>query len=173
MSSPLAITSLSLFGQSIDSGLAIAGIILLIPLVVATTSGPLAGFVTILAGQYLGDIVAGYSANSDYYGGSWSWPVGRILIGLIAGLAVVLTRGRYTTARALGMAFALSAVAIVLGTAFTTFADIWVQSHTLADAWASFTTLVLPTLPIPFLLVLVLFASARLRQSRFIQGNRS
>lgn len=165
-SSPLATTSLNWFGQSIDSGIVIAGILLSIPLVAAATYGPLAAFVTILAGQYLGDVVAGYSANSDYYGGSWSWLVGRVLIGLIAGLAVLFTRGRYTTARSLGIAFALSAVAIVLGTAFTTYADIWVQGRTAADAWTGFTILVLPALLAPFLLVLVLFVSARVHKSR-------
>jgi serine/threonine protein kinase len=160
--SPLAITSLNVFGQSIDSGLALADIALFVPLVVAATSGPLAAFVTILAGQSLADAIAGYSAISDYYGVSWSWLVGRILIGLIAGLLVLLTQGRYTSARSLGLAFALSTVAIILGTAFTTYADIWIRGNT----WSSFSILVLPALLAPFLLVLVLFASARVRKSR-------
>jgi len=161
VSSPLATTSLSVLSQSIDSGIALAGIALIIPLVVAATWGPLAAFVTILAGQYFGDLIAGYSANSDYYGGSWSWPVGRILIGLVAGLAVMLTRGHYTTARSLSIAFALGAGGIVVGTAFTAYADIWVLGRTAADAWTSFTILVLPALLAPLLLVLVLFARSR------------
>jgi hypothetical protein len=168
VSNPVATTTWSVLDQSIDSGIVLAGLALIVPLVVAATWGPLPAFVTILAGQYLGDLIAGYSANSDYYGGSWSWLVGRILIGLVAGLAVGLSGGDYTTARSLGIAFALAVVGIVVGTAFTTYADIWVLGRTAADAWTSFTILVLPALLAPLLLVLLLFARSSVLPKRSV-----
>jgi len=50
-----------------------------------------------------------------------------MLIGLIAGLAVLLTQERYNTVRAIVITVTFSAVAIVIGTAFTAYVDVLVS----------------------------------------------
>ncbi len=142
---PLAVTSVSVLNVSIDGGIILAGVILIIPLFVSTISGPLAGIVTVVLGLSLGSLLAGYDSATGYYGASWTWFVGRMLIGFIAGLAVFLTRGRYNTARSIVIAVALSAIAIVIGTVFTTYGDILVSGISASDAWTIFTRLALPS----------------------------
>ncbi|HBE29395.1 MAG TPA: hypothetical protein DDW25_10955, partial [Ktedonobacter sp.] len=148
--------SLPIFSQSIDAGIVLADVALIIPLFVAAIAGPLAGLLTVATGLYLGDLFAGYSANADYYGGSWTWIVGRVLIGIIAGLAVFVTRGRYTTARSLAIVFAMSTIGIIIGTVFTTYGDIWVAGKTADDASTGFSILALPAMLDPVLLLILL-----------------
>jgi len=115
---------------------------------------------------YLGDLFAGYSANADYYGGSWTWIVGRVLIGIIAGLAVFVTRGRYTTARSLAIVFAMSTIGIIIGTVFTTYGDIWVAGKTADDASTGFSILALPAMLDPVLLLILLAAYSAIASRR-------
>src|SRR5262249_1985178 len=119
-------TSLPLLNQNIDVGFFFIGLALIVPLFFGAISGPWAGLLTILVGTYLGDRFADYSA-SDYYGVSWTWYAGYILIGFIAGLAIFKTQGRYNTRRVITIAVATSAAAIIVGSAFAAYADIWVS----------------------------------------------
>ena len=164
--SSVVTNSLPIFSQSIDAGIVLAGLVLIIPLFVAAIAGPLAGLLTVAAGLYLGDLFAGYSANADYYGGSWTWIVGRVLIGLITGLAVFVTGGRYTAARSMAIVFAMSAIGIISGTAFTTYGDIWVAGKTAADAATGFSILALPALLDPVLLLPLLAAYSAVASRR-------
>lgn len=157
-SSSVVTTSLSIFSQSIDTGIALAGLALIIPLFVAAIAGPLSSLLTVAAGLYLGDLYAGYSYNADYYGGSWTWIAGRALIGLIAGLAVFVTQRRYTTARSMAIMFVMSIIGIIIGTAFTTYGDIWVSGKTADDAATGFSILVLSAMLDPVLLLILLVA---------------
>src|SRR5579885_619975 len=154
--SSLVTTSLSISDQSIPTGIVFTEITLIIPLFLAAVFGPWVGLLTIIGGAFLGTSFAGYNAAVDYYGASWTWNVGHPLIGLLAGLVFLKTRGRYQTAAALAMAVATSAVGIIVGIAFSTFGDIPVSSVTPGDAWSSFLTLALPCtislVALPFLL---------------------
>jgi serine/threonine protein kinase len=156
--SPLVVTSLFILNNNIDKGIILAGLILIIPLFLATTFGPAVGLLTVGAGLYLGSLFVGYDAGTSYYGASWTWLVGRVLIGVIAGLAVFLTRGRYNTGRAIAIAVASSAIAIIIGTAFTAYVDIWVSGIATDVAGTTFSKLTLPCIIdlilLPILLVI-------------------
>ena len=155
--SPLVTTSLYVFDQNIATGLVFLEIALLIPLFLAAVFGPWVGLLTMLGGAFLGASFAGYNAAVDYYGASWTWTVGRPLIGLLAGLVFLKTQGRYQTSAALAMAVASSAIGVIVGTAFSTFGDIPVLGVAPADAWSYFLALALPCiislLALPFLLL--------------------
>jgi energy-coupling factor transport system substrate-specific component len=156
--SSLVVTSISVFNTSIDSGIIISmSIVLLIPLFFGTVFGPWVGLITVLAGTYLGALLAGYSAPSDYYGASWTWFAGQLMIGFIAGLALLKTQGRYNTGSAIAYAVAFCAVGVLVGTAFATFADIWVSGITTDEAWNSFLSLAQPAALDLILLPLLLF----------------
>lgn len=150
-SSPLVTTSLSVFNDSIDWGIVFIGLALIIPLFFGTIFGPLVGLVTVLVGTYLGNRLANYSVAA-YYGVSWTVYVGQILVGLVAGLAIFRTGGRYDTFRSIATAVVISAAATIIGAAFAAFVDIAVSRITIADAWTGFTRLTLP--PIIDLIVL-------------------
>jgi len=156
--SSLVVTSISVFNTSIDSGIIIfMSIVLLIPLFFGAVFGPWVGLITVLAGTYLGALLAGYNAPTDYYGASWTWFVGQLMIGFIAGLALLKTQGRYNTASAIAYAVAFCAVGVLVGTAFATFADIWVSGITADEAWNSFLSLAQPAALDLILLPLLLF----------------
>lgn len=156
--SPLVVTSLFILNNNIDKGIILAGVILIIPLFLATIFGPGVGLLTSVAGLWLGSLFVGYDAGTSYYGASWTWLVGRMLIGVIAGLTVFLTRGRYNTGRAIALAVTSSAIAIIIGTAFTAYVDIWVSGTATDEAGTTFSKLTLPCLIdlilLPILLVI-------------------
>ena len=153
----LAVTGVSILNNNIDTGIILADLILIIPLFLAAISGPLVGLLTIIAGLYFGSLFAGYDAGTSYYGASWTWFVGRMLIGLIAGLAVLLTQGRYNTVRAIVITVTFSAVEIVIGTAFTSYVDVLVSGIKANGPSSTFTMLALPCvidlIVLPILLV--------------------
>jgi len=161
-SSSLVTTSLSIFNEDIDLGIVLIGLALIIPLFLGSVFGPWVGLMTIMVGTFLGALLAGYNFSSDYYGASWTWNVGYILIGFIAGLAFLKTQGHYQTARAIALAVAISAIGIIIGTAFTTFGEMWVSDGSVDVAWSRFLTLILPSTIDLILLPLLLFAYNRL-----------
>jgi hypothetical protein len=170
--SSLVVTSISVFDINIDSGLIVLmSLVLLIPLFFGTAFGPWVGLITILVGTNLGALLAGYNAPSDYYGASWTLFVGLLLIGFIAGLALLKTQGRYHTGSAIAYAVAFCAVGILVGTAFATFADIGVSGITVDEAWTRFLRLMLPAaidlILLPFLLFAYNTAVERLRGAHF------
>jgi len=161
-SSSLVTTSLSIFNEDIDLGIVLIGLALIIPLFLGSVFGPWVGLMTIMVGTFLGALLAGYNFSSDYYGASWTWNVGYILIGFIAGLAFLKTQGHYQTARAIALAVAISAIGIIIGTAFTTFGEMWVSDGTVDVAWSRFLSLILTSTIDLILLPLLLFAYNRL-----------
>jgi serine/threonine protein kinase len=170
--SSLVVTSISIFNVSIDSGIVIfMSVVLVIPLFMGTVFGPWVGLITVMVGAYLSALLASYNFPSDYYGVSWTWSAGQLLIGFIAGLALLKTQGRYNTGSAIAYAVAISAAGILVGIAFTTFGDIWVSSITLDVAWSIFLSLALPAainlLLLPLLLLAYNTATERLRGVQF------
>ena len=89
--------------------------------------GPVVGFFTGAIGNTIGDLISGY-------GIVWFWEIGNGLVGLIAGLAVYLTFGRYNNARNIIIAEIFSAIGIVVGIAFAAYSDIWVYKLTFAGS---------------------------------------
>src|SRR3954469_15200334 len=76
---------------------------IVIPLFFGAVFGPWVGLFTGGIGNLLGDYVSGY-------GVFWNWDLGNALIGFIAGLAMLVTWGRYHTTRAIVYAEIFSAV---------------------------------------------------------------
>jgi energy-coupling factor transport system substrate-specific component len=100
---------------------------IVIPLFFGVVFGPVVGFFTGAIGNTIGDLISGY-------GIVWFWEIGNGLIGLIAGLAVYMTFGRYNNARNIIIAEIFSAVGIVVGIAFAAYSDIWVYKLTFAGS---------------------------------------
>lgn len=161
-------TSLPLLNESIDTGFFFIDLALIVPLFFAVISGPWVGLLIILAGTYLGDRFADYSA-SGYYGVSWTWYAGHILIGFIAGLAIFKTLGRYNTSRAIIIAVATCAAAIIIGSAFAAYADILVSGIASYVAWSHFIDLALPSaidlVLVPILLVIYNTIASRIQRA--------
>jgi serine/threonine protein kinase len=159
----------TIFNESIDTGFFFIGLALIVPLFFGAISGPWAGLLTILAGTYLGDRFADYSVSS-YYGVSWTWYAGNILIGFIAGLAILKTRGRYDTGLAIVFAAATAIVAIIIGSAFAAYADIWVSGIASDTAWSYFIKLFVPSaidlVLLPILLFIYNVVTSRIRRTR-------
>jgi serine/threonine protein kinase len=159
----------TIFNESIDTGFFFIGLALIVPLFFGAISGPWAGLLTILAGTYLGDRFADYSVSS-YYGVSWTWYTGNILIGFIAGLAILKTRGRYDTGLAIVIAAATAIVAIIIGSAFAVYADIWVSGIASDTAWSYFIKLFVPStidlVLLPILLIIYNVVTSRIRRTR-------
>jgi serine/threonine protein kinase len=159
----------TIFNESIDTGFFFIGLALIVPLFFGAISGPWAGLLTILAGTYLGDRFADYSVSS-YYGVSWTWYTGNILIGFIAGLAILKTRGRYDTGLAIVIAAATAIVAITIGSAFAVYADIWVSGIASDTAWSYFIKLFVPStidlVLLPILLIIYNVVTSRIRRTR-------
>jgi len=128
-------TGLTIFNENIDIGFFFIGLALIVPLLFGAISGPWAGLLIILAGTYFGDLLTDYSVSA-YYGLPWTWYAGHILIGFIAGLAIFKTLGRYNTGQAIIIAVATGAAALIIGSAFAVYADIWI-SGTASDVASS------------------------------------
>ncbi len=99
---------------------------IVIPLFFGVVFGPGVGFFTGAVGNSIGDFISGY-------GIVWFWDIGNGLVGLIAGLAVYLTLGRYNNARNIIIAEIFSAIGIVVGIGFAAYSDIWVYKLPLQD----------------------------------------
>ena len=158
----------TIFNESIDAGFFFIALALIVPLFVAAISGPWTGLLIILAGTYLGDHLADYSVSS-YYGESWTWFAGNILIGFIAGLAFLKTRGRYDTGLAMLIAAATATVAIITGSAFAAYADIAVSGIASDTAWSNFIMSIVPftidLVLLPIVLVIYNTIASRIRRA--------
>jgi len=101
----------------------------------------------------------------------WNWDVGNALIGLVAGLAMYNTWGRYNTTRKIVVAEIFSVVGIIVGLGFAAFSDIWVSQLTFNSAAttefipASLPDIVLGLILLPILLVAYNAAFARTGRS--------
>ncbi len=144
------------------------GLALIVPLFFGAISGPWVGLLIILVGTYFGDRLADYSVSA-YYGLSWTWYAGHLLIGFIAGLAIFKTLGRYNTGRAITIAVASSAAAIIIGSAFIAYTVVSGSGGTSVEVWSGFIKLSLSSaidlLLLPILLVIYNAIASRILPS--------
>lgn len=93
---------------------------IVIPLFFGVVFGPWVGLFVGGVGNLIGDYISGYGVY-------WNWDIGNGLIGFVAGLAMLITWGRYNSTRAIVIAEILSVVGIVVGIAFAAYNDIWIS----------------------------------------------
>ena len=110
---------------------------IVIPLFFGVAFGPIVGFLVGGVGNVLGDLIS-------YHNFYWNWDLGNALIGLIAGLAPLITLGRYRKVRNIVIAEVFSLVAIVVGIAFASYTDVWVSQITVAAATTEFLPAAIP-----------------------------
>jgi energy-coupling factor transport system substrate-specific component len=136
---------------------------IVIPLFFGVVFGPIVGAFTGGIGNLINDLLTG-----TVY---WNWDVGNALIGLVAGLAMYNTWGRYNTTRKIVVAEIFSVVGIIVGLGFAAFSDIWVSQLTFNSAAttefipASLPDIVLGLILLPILLVAYNAAFARTGRS--------
>ena len=111
------------FNSSIRPGVAI-------PLFFGGAFGPVVGFFTGFVGNIIGDLLSGY-------GFSFNWSVGNGLMGLVAGLAVYVTR-QLNSPRDIAKAVGFALLGIVVGIGFASFTDIWFYSIAPDAVWGEF-----------------------------------
>jgi energy-coupling factor transport system substrate-specific component len=100
---------------------------IVIPLFFGAVFGPWVGLFTGGVGNLIGDYISGYGVY-------WNWDIGNGLIGFIAGLAVLITWGRYNSARNIIIAEVFAAVGIVVGIGFAAYNDIWISKMSFSTA---------------------------------------
>ena len=93
---------------------------IVIPLFFGAVFGPWVGLFVGGVGNLIGDYISGYGVY-------WNWDIGNGLIGFVAGLAMLITWGRYNTSRAIVIAEIFSAIGVVVGIGFAAYNDIWVS----------------------------------------------
>ncbi len=95
-------------------------------------SGPLVGLLTGSAGPLIGDYIG--TAGGTF---SWNWDLRVALVGLIAGL--LLTRARHHQQPfSRRLINGVSALAILIGTAFASYTDLWLRHEPFANATTIF-----------------------------------
>ena len=100
---------------------------IVIPLFFGAVFGPWVGLFTGGIGNLLGDYISGYGIY-------WNWDIGNGLIGFIAGLAMLVTWGRYNNSRNILIAEVFAAIGIVVGIGFAAYNDIWISKLSFATA---------------------------------------
>lgn len=110
---------------------------IVIPLFFGALFGPIVGFLVGGVGNILGDLIS-------YHNFYWNWDLGNALIGGIAGLAPLLTLGRYRSVRNIVIAEIFSVLAIAVGLAFAAYTDVWVSQITVAAASSEYFVAALP-----------------------------
>ena len=100
---------------------------IVIPLFFGAVFGPWVGLFTGGIGNLLGDYISGYGIY-------WNWDIGNALIGFIAGLAMLVTWGRYNNSRNILIAEVFAAIGIVVGIGFAAYNDIWISKLSFATA---------------------------------------
>lgn len=104
---------------------------IVIPLFFGAVFGPWVGLFVGGVGNLFGDYISGYGVY-------WNWDIGNGLIGFVAGLAMLITWGRYNTRRAIVIAEIFSAAGVVVGIGFAAYNDIWVSKLSFAGATSEF-----------------------------------
>ena len=132
---------------------------IVIPLFFGAVFGPVVGFFVGGIGNFIGDYISGYGVY-------WNWDLGNALIGLIAGLALYNTFGRYGNSRTITVAEIIGAIGVVIGIGFAAYSDIWVSKLNFAGASSEFipaalTDLIFGLILLPILLVAYNAAIAR------------
>lgn len=132
---------------------------IVIPLFFGVVFGPIVGAFTGGIGNLINDLLTG-----TVY---WNWDVGNAIIGLVAGLAMYTTLGRYNTTVKIIVAEFYSVIGILVGLGFAAYSDIWVSKLTFASATttefipATLPDIVLGLILLPILLVAYNAAVAR------------
>ena len=132
---------------------------IVIPLFFGVVFGPIVGAFSGGIGNLINDLLTG-----TVY---WNWDVGNAIIGLVAGLAVYNTLGRYNTTVKIIVAEFYSVIGILVGLGFAAYSDIWVSKLTFANATttefipASLPDIVLGLILLPILLIAYNAAVAR------------
>ena len=132
---------------------------IVIPLFFGVVFGPIVGAFTGGIGNLINDLLTG-----TVY---WNWDVGNAIIGLVAGLAMYNTLGRYNSTVKIIVAEFYSVIAILVGLAFAAYSDIWVSQLTFNSATttefipASLPDIVLGLILLPILLIAYNAAVAR------------
>jgi energy-coupling factor transport system substrate-specific component len=136
---------------------------LVIPLFFGVVYGPWVGLVTAGLGYFLGNytsLAINWHTNARSVISfltlaslslPWYFYMAFMSIGLVAGLASLLTKGRYNSRRDLATAEILSTCAILLAFIIA-FNDFWPHLYTYETVWLDFTHIALPNL----MLVLIL-----------------
>lgn len=135
---------------------------IVIPLFFGAVFGPVVGFFVGGIGNFIGDYISGYGVY-------WNWDLGNALIGLIAGLALYSTFGRYSNRRTITFAEIASAVAVVIGIGFAAYTDIWVSKLNFGGATSEFVPAALSDLIFGLILLpilLVAYNAAMTRRGR-------
>lgn len=132
---------------------------IVIPLFFGVVFGPIVGAFSGGIGNLINDLLTG-----TVY---WNWDVGNAIIGLIAGLAMYNTLGRYNTTVKIIVAEFYSVIGILIGLGFAAYSDIWVSKLTFNAATttefipASLPDIVLGLILLPILLIAYNAAVAR------------
>lgn len=132
---------------------------IVIPLFFGVVFGPIVGAFSGGIGNLINDLLTG-----TVY---WNWDVGNAIIGLVAGLAVYNTLGRYNTTVKIIVAEFYSVIGVLVGLGFAAYSDIWVSKLTFASATttefipASLPDIVLGLILLPILLIAYNAAVAR------------
>jgi energy-coupling factor transport system substrate-specific component len=100
---------------------------IVIPLFFGAVFGPWVGLFVGGIGNLIGDYISGYGVY-------WNWDIGNGLIGFIAGLAVLMTWGRYNNTRNIIAAEVFAAIGIVVGIGFAAYNDIWISKMSFSTA---------------------------------------
>jgi serine/threonine protein kinase len=99
----------ALFNPIIPSNEILYSLVFTIPLFFAVEFGPWVGLVSIEVGILIGDYFAYHSIAN-----LWYWYLSNAIFVFISGLALLATKGRYNTTRAIAIAVGFSAVGIVI-----------------------------------------------------------
>ena len=132
---------------------------IVIPLFFGVVFGPIVGAFSGGVGNLINDLLTG-----TVY---WNWDVGNAIIGLVAGLAMYQTLGRYNNSMKIMVAEFYSVIGILVGLGFAAYSDIWVSKLTFSAATttefipASLPDIVLGLILLPILLVAYNAAVAR------------
>ncbi|HET9919847.1 MAG TPA: ECF transporter S component [Ktedonobacteraceae bacterium] len=125
---------------------------IVIPLFFGAVFGPWVGLFTGGIGNFLGDYISGYGVY-------WNWDLGNGLIGFIAGLAMMMTWGRYTSSRKIVIAEIFAAIGVLVGIGFAAYTDIWVSKLNVAGATSEFVPAVVSDLIFGLILLPILLVA--------------
>jgi energy-coupling factor transport system substrate-specific component len=136
---------------------------IVIPLFFGAVFGPWVGLFTGGVGNFLGDYISGYGVY-------WNWDVGNGLIGFVAGLALLVTWGRYYKLVNIVAAEIFGIVGILVGIGFAAYSDIWVSKYNVAAATGNFVPAALSDLVNGVILLPILLVAYNAAMRRMGRG---
>ena len=130
---------------------------IVIPMFFGAIFGPWVGFFTGIAGNIIIDLLSGY-------GFSWNWSLANGLLGLIAGLAFVRTRGEELPS--LRAALTWSVVGVLVAFLFASVSDIWVYQTEPALVPTEYFGVIVPNLIAGVILLPILYTAYKQVEAR-------